>query len=225
MDDEYDYTDPTMAAREMAALRAQYATAQTQEQEARRRMQQQREMQFKQAQDAIRQSRMGAPSRAQELFALSQAFLSPKPYKGFAGTLANVVPALGQIAGAKGGAEEDRQQMLMRLQQQYDDKQAESQLQGLTGQREDLLDMMKFYAPMLKPQKPNNDFNPVTGALQSKDTGEEIVPLSAVPPAAVQQLRDYIANPANTPENKRAAAANFQQRFGVPAARVLQGGM
>lgn len=226
MEDEEEYGfDPQFAAQQMAVLPGQYRAAQQREEETRRRIAAEREAQFKQAQEMIRQSRMGGASRSQELLALSQAFLSPKPYRGLAGTLANVVPAIGQIAGSREDAEQKRAEMLAQMQQRYAAEQMQGDLDAATNTRQQLLEMMKYYGPLAKPQRPRTALSPVTERVIDLDTGEEVVPLSSVPAAAIQQLRDYVTNPAHTPENKRAAAANFEQRFRVPASRVLPGGM
>lgn len=233
MEDEYDYTDPTgysadmraFAAREMSGLPQQVRDAYTQEQEARRRIAQQRAAQFQQAQETIRQSRLGAPSRAQELFALSQAFLSPKPYKGFAGTLANVVPALGQISGAKTAADEKRQQMLMTGQQQFDNERAQMALDELSEKRKMLMDLGKYYQPMLKaPPRPRVVFSPELGGNVNLDTNTVAQVRPEPPVSEVQALARYMADPTASQENKRITAQNFERTYGVSAAQYLNGG-
>ena len=48
------------------------------------------------------------PSVSQQLFALSKALLSPKPYRGFAGTMANVSTALSDVATSQQEAKQKR---------------------------------------------------------------------------------------------------------------------
>jgi hypothetical protein len=78
-----------------------------------------RDAQFKAAQERI-QKMYGGPSSSQRLWALSQALLSPKPYKGFAGTLYNINQALGGMSERSEEAELRREQALAELQQSYD---------------------------------------------------------------------------------------------------------
>lgn len=59
------------------------------------------------------------PSREDLLIALSRGFLSPKPYRGFAGTMHNLSEALGGFSSASKEAQLQRQQALMQLQQAY----------------------------------------------------------------------------------------------------------
>lgn len=78
----------------------------------------QRLQQLNDAKAYIEQNYRG-PSLSEQLFAMSQAFLSPTSMPGFKGTLANITPVFGQIAKAQRTADKDRAEALMKLQQQY----------------------------------------------------------------------------------------------------------
>jgi hypothetical protein len=78
----------------------------------------QRLQQFNDAKAYIEKNYRG-PSLSEQLFAMSQAFLSPTSMPGFKGTLANITPVFGQIAKAQRTADQDRAEALMKLQQQY----------------------------------------------------------------------------------------------------------
>lgn len=181
-----DQMDAQTAAAELRRLQQQYQQISAQEQQARQQAEQSRAARFKQAEEAIRQSRFGAPSRAEQLFAISQALLSPRSQPGFAGTLANVMPTFGQLAGAKNSAEQEREAMLQKLQQSYALQQEDTMLGGLGDQRKELLDMMRVYGPLAKPRAARTGFNPITGRLTNMDTAEPITP----PPPRVGEVRD-----------------------------------
>ena len=83
-----------------------------------KKAQAQRLQQFNDAKAYIEKNYRG-PSLSEQLFAMSQAFLSPTSMPGFKGTLANITPVFGQIAKAQRTAEEQRADALMKLQQQY----------------------------------------------------------------------------------------------------------
>lgn len=83
-----------------------------------KKAQEQRLKQFNDAKAYIEQNYRG-PSLSEQLFAMSQAFLSPTSMPGFKGTLANIAPVFGQISKAQRTAAQDRAEALMKLQQQY----------------------------------------------------------------------------------------------------------
>ena len=80
-----------------------------------------RKSQFEQGK-AMLDKMYAGPSRTQQLFALSQAFLAPRRTGGggFAQTLSNVGQALGGFAQQSQEAKRSRAEALMRLQQSYD---------------------------------------------------------------------------------------------------------
>jgi hypothetical protein len=66
--------------------------------------------------------RFGSPEVTQSLFGLANALVQPRRYGGFAGTMANVIPALSQSAEAMNAAQQQRttaSQALETLRQQY----------------------------------------------------------------------------------------------------------
>lgn len=77
-----------------------------------------RKQQFEQGEKRINQLYAG-PSDAERLWALSQAFLAPRKYRGFAGTLQNVTQALGGMSAKRREAEMKRGEALARLQESY----------------------------------------------------------------------------------------------------------
>jgi hypothetical protein len=131
MEDEDSMTDfdPGEAAGMLKQLTQQYTGLQSKSAAARTALQQSRAERLRQAEETIRAARFGAPSRAEQMFALSRAFLSPKRYRGIAGTLGNIVPVLGDAATAQRTAEERRSEALAKLQQGYADSSAELDLE------------------------------------------------------------------------------------------------
>lgn len=79
---------------------------------------------FDEGQKYIAQMYAG-PSRSQQLFALSKALLSPKPYRGFTGTLANVSSALADISKSQDDAQQKRLLAEAQLMQSYKSKTAD----------------------------------------------------------------------------------------------------
>ena len=77
--------------------------------------------QFNDAKAYIEQNYRG-PSLSEQLFAMSQAFLSPTSMPGFKGTLANLVPAFNKIAQENRVAGQKRTEALLNLQKQYQDR-------------------------------------------------------------------------------------------------------
>ena len=70
----------------------------------------------------IEQMRMG-PTRSEQLMAISQALLSPSPYRNrFKGTLANLSQVAGPMLGANRRAELQKAEMLRQLTEQYEDR-------------------------------------------------------------------------------------------------------
>jgi len=86
----------------------------------------QRLKQFNDAKAYIEEHYRG-PSLSEQLFAMSQAFLSPTSMPGFKGTLANIAPVFGQIAKAQRTAEEKRAEALMQLQDRYQTKELDTE--------------------------------------------------------------------------------------------------
>jgi hypothetical protein len=224
MEDEDTMTDfdPGEAAGMLKQLTQQYTGLQGKSAAARTALQQSRAERLRQAEETIRAARFGAPSRAEQMFAMSRAFLSPKPYRGIAGTLSNIVPVLGDAATAQRTAEERRSEALAKLQQGYADNSAELDLDALETERKGYADLMRVYGPLAKAPKRRTGFSPTTGRLHDMDTGTEIAP---PPSGAVEALVAYMADPNNTPEAKRITAKNFERKFNVPASEYLQGGM
>lgn len=114
---------------------------------AQRQLAKRREAQYM-AQQRMAEQQFAGPSRTEQLLALSNAFFQPPQYRGFAGTMANVLPALQQITQARRTAEQQRAEALMRLQQQYQTSQAEDRAATLANR----LAIYKAQAPLVKPR-------------------------------------------------------------------------
>lgn len=126
------------------------------------RAQAQRLQQFNDAKAYIEKNYRG-PSLSEQLFAMSQAFLSPTSMPGFKGTLANISPVFGQIAKAQRTAEEQRAEALMKLQQQYQ-----------TGELKAEGDVLKNRLALIKAQStggPKFDVSPKGGYQRRPGTG------------------------------------------------------
>lgn len=120
---------------------------------------------FAQGQDYIAKAYAG-PSTSQQLFALSKALLQPKPYRGFAGSLANITGALDQSAQARDEAMRKRALAEQNLRQTLDTAAAGDPLKSLQ-LRYQLIkeenDARKDAAAEAKAKAPTYQLNPLTG--------------------------------------------------------------
>lgn len=85
-----------------------------------------RRKQFQDAKAYIEQNYRG-PSLSEQLFAISQALLSPTSMPGFKGSLANLAPVFSDISKAQRTSAQDRAAALAKLQQQYQTGEIEAQ--------------------------------------------------------------------------------------------------
>jgi hypothetical protein len=122
-----------------------------------KKAQAQRLQQFNDAKAYIEKNYRG-PSLSEQLFAMSQAFLSPTSMPGFKGTLANISPVFGQIAKAQRTSEEQRAEALMKLQQQYQTGELNAEGDVLKNR----LALIRARAAANKPQYIRTE-DPVTG--------------------------------------------------------------
>ena len=136
--------------------------------------------------EEIKQRRYGAPTTSQQLAALSQALLAPRRMRGFAGTLANVMPAITEPAALRAAAEEKRAEAEQRLRQQYASDTDASMLAGLEAEGAALEPLIRTYGTLAKPSKQRTGFNPITGELTDLDTGLPVTP----PPPKIGEIRD-----------------------------------
>jgi hypothetical protein len=144
----------------------------------------------------IKQRRYGAPTTSQQLAALSQALLAPRRMRGFAGTLANVMPAITEPAALRAAAEEKRAEAEQRLRQQYASDTDASMLAGLEAEGAALEPLIRTYGTLAKPKQLQNvgmevingkvvvvRADPDTGELIKTEIGD--APEKAEPPIQV----------------------------------------
>lgn len=141
-----------------------------------------RKQQFEQGQQIIQQM-YGGPSPSERMWALSRALLSPRRYKGLAGTLDNLTQSYADVSTQSRTAEKQRAEALLRLQNSYQDADMKSAESGL--ERELQLLQARYKAG--KPATRRTGFNPLNGKLQFMDTGEDV---GAPPPPKVGEIRD-----------------------------------
>lgn len=150
----------------------------------------------KQLYDAGRQRIMekyAGPKRSEQLFALSQAMLSPRDTPGFGGFLANVTGALGANAKAVRDAEQAREEQLLALQQQYQQGEAAR----MAARPKTAADIAAKYIAATKPEKRRTGFDPITGELKDMDTGEVINNNADLPVLTPEKVAALSRNPNN----------------------------
>lgn len=145
-----------------------------------------KQKQFEAARAEIEKKRYGAPTTSEQLFALGAAFLSPRRYRGFAGTLDKITPVLGQMEQAQRSAGEQRAEALEKLRREYLMGADESAVAATRAQREALGKVLPSVVSASKPSKQRTGFNPITGRLTDLDTGLPVAP----PPPKIGEIRD-----------------------------------
>jgi hypothetical protein len=123
-----------------------------------------REM-FEQAQQRLQAPqglRFGSPEVTQTLFGLANALVSPRPYGGFAGTMANVMPVLSQSAQSMNEAQQQRAAALRELQEQYQLGTATAATEAAESEFDALGTLARFY-DQPAPASVRYDPNPATG--------------------------------------------------------------
>lgn len=112
----------------------------------------------------------GGPNLSQQLFALSKALLSPKPYRGFAGTVANVSSALGDVAKTQQDAQRNRALAEMELRNAYDKGMSDDYETSLKmryniakAEEEARIKEAQAEAAAAKARAPSYQINPLTG--------------------------------------------------------------
>jgi len=145
-----------------------------------------KQKQFEAARAEIEKKRYGAPTTSEQLFALGAAFLSPRRYRGFAGTLDKITPVLGQMEQAQRSADEQRAEALAKLRREYLMGTDESAVAAARARREALGKVLPSVVSASKPSKQRTGFNPITGRLTDLDTGLPVAP----PPPKIGEIRD-----------------------------------
>jgi len=169
--------------------------------------------QFNAARESIRQRRYGAPTTSEQLYALSAALLSPRNQPGFAGTMSNLMPALMQTSQLRRGAEEQRAEDMMKLEQQQGLAASTAEMQALENQ-------LKYGKPLLSeraPQRPRVQLGTADIPI-NLDTGRQITPPDN---ALLDALEAYLADPRNTPVEKTRARREFTRLHGAPPEQFL----
>ena len=192
---------------------------------------------YRAAKAEIEQQRFGAPTTSQQLAALSQALLAPRRMRGFAGTLANIMPAITEPADLRAAAETKREAALRQLREQYATAADASAVGTAAAKREALGKVL----PLMKPRVPRivgpavidgiphqGEQDPATGEVRwtpINPAGQGTPQLTAPQRKALTQLQTYISNPDVPEAQKQVALKNFQRQFRVNPLDYLKGAM
>lgn len=173
----------------------------------------QRLAQFNNAKAYIEQNYRG-PGLSEQLFAISQALLSPRKMPGFSGTLANISPVFTQIAKARRTAAQERAEALMKLQQQYQSGELEAQGDILKNE----LALMRARAAAGKK----------TGAMPTARLGQDMrirhskygTEIKLPVPEDIDELQTYLSDPDVSEDEKAAARREFDGLYGYGASEI-----
>jgi hypothetical protein len=124
------------------------------------------------------EARNQGPSTSEQLFAISQALLAPRKYRGIAGTIGKLSGAFGDISEAQRKATMSREDQLAQLQEAY---MGETAKFG-TRRAQTAADLVELGKGFAKPAR--TGFNPVTGQLLDMDTGAPVGPTGQAPSAS-----------------------------------------
>jgi hypothetical protein len=160
-------------------------------------------------------ARNQGPSTSEQLFAISQALLAPRKYRGIAGTIGKLSGAFGDISSAQRRAEMSREEQLAKFDEAYGMRRA-----GLGTQSAKMAgDLVRTAGSLLKTPARSLNVRPTVGPdarLRSR-FGTEI---KEPPLEAIEALQSYLMDPANTEENKMIARQNFDKQFGYGAHEI-----
>lgn len=178
--------------------------------------QEMRRKQFEDAKVYIEQNYRG-PSLSEQLFAMSQAFLSPTSMPGFKGTLANLSPVFSNIAKAQRTAGQERAEALMKLQQQYQTGEVEAQGDVLKNE----LALMRARAAAGKKTgtAPSARVGPDMRLRHSKYGSVIKQPV----PEDVDELQAYLSDPEVSEDLKAEARRTFDGLYGYGASEIYGG--
>ena len=165
-----------------------------------------RKSQFEQGK-AMLDKLYAGPSRTQQLFALSQAFLAPRRrgMGGFAQTLSNVGEALGGFSQQSQDAKRARAEALMRLQQSYDTSTLEGKGSALDRQLKLIEMAARQRAAAAKANAPKFMAVPQGGALV------DVNAVSELPVLTPEQVRALSADPRNKGKQFRTADGRIME--------------
>lgn len=153
---------------------------------------------YRQAEEELKQRRFG-PSRSEQLFQLAAAIAKPTYDRSFGSVLANVTPALAEMAKANRAAEEERSLAAQKLREEALTSGENSELAMLALRQKNAAAMGPVITAAEKakaPPKVRTGFNPVTGELVNMDTGEKIEE-QGIRTLTPQQAAELSRNPAN----------------------------
>jgi hypothetical protein len=94
------------------------------------------------------EARNQGPSTSEQLFAISQALLAPRKYRGIAGTIGKLSGAFGDISAAQRRAEMSREEQLAKFDEAYGMRRAALGTQSAKMAGE----LVRTAAPLLKPK-------------------------------------------------------------------------
>jgi hypothetical protein len=210
MEDEEDFTSPL----DFASLSGMARQADV---DVQKQIKNYRDMITKGA-ERMRQQRLG-PSNSEFLLSLAQAFGKPTRTGSFGERMGLVAGTLGGQESARREAELARADMLEKLGlkgAEFDVEAAQTRANRLSTLAARQLAEQAAAARGGVGVVVGADFIP-----RNKRTG---VVVKEAPANVVYTLQDYINDPEQTPEDKRAALRNFDDTYGFGAAQMYLGG-
>jgi len=176
------------------------------------------------ARDNLRAQRAG-PGSAERLLSIAAALGQPTRTGSFGETLGNLGAVLSSQEKARREAAAENAALAEKYGMQIGNERLRLLMQGETGAREGLrASLAQEAAAARAAAKGAGGAGVFVGAdfvPRSKGTG---VAIKEAPAVKVYELQDYINDPEQTPEDKRAALRNFDSTYGFGAAQMYLGG-
>ena len=151
---------------------------------------------------ALRERQAG-PSAGERLLALGSAFLQPTPYKGVAGTLANVAPAMAEQMKAARAAKEAQDELALKYDFDMAKMTAEEKMATLKGQTDLRSRILELVEAQRLAQLKAQDVTPpavilIAKQLYPNDVRKQNAYILANSPAAVKGISADPDKPAGT---------------------------
>ena len=164
------------------------------------------------------EARNQGPSTSEQLFAISQALLAPRKYRGIAGTIGKLSGAFGDISEAQRKATMSREDQLAQLQEAY---MGETAKFG-TRRAQTAADLVRTGAPLLKPIRGEAVGDRLVNPYSNEPIGEEWNNFFNSPEA---EQKAYASLEADPTEANLQALVDYYPRYKAKLVAAFKRGL